>query len=280
MLTLLIIPRTFKFDVYISNNQQKPPKRLTSQLAGQLGRMTGLEKLVLVIPEYHTDIFASEFISRNMSLPGVNTLAVGPFCDFALQTCPNVQTVSGNGYQWMNSKRADIFNRENTLALINAAGNAANVMNLEIMERWDVPLVQAILEALPDLPNLTLDGGIYSAPIADFVPVLSQFAKLKRLAVTDAMGLGVGFDPPWCGNAYFDEDGNIDTEFVASIDAEREEAEAKVLAMIAPACRNLTEFWVGEHSKADIRRDAAGDFMNAVWHRGEFIDKVVYYPRP
>ena len=269
--------RTFKFDVY--DDKQEPPKALVSQLASQIGRMTELEKLVLVIPEFYTDIFASEFISRNISLPGVHTLAVGPFCDFALRMCPNVQRVSSNGYRWLHSRRADYMAREHTLALIKAAGDATNVTDLEIMEHWNVPQVQAILETIPDLPSLTL-GGAYYAPIADFVPVLSQFDKLKRLALADASDLGVDFDPPWCGNAYMDENGNDDTEFIAYINAQGKEAEAKVLTMIAPLCRNLTELWVGDYSRAEIIRDANAEFVDVVWHRGDLIDKVVYFPRP
>lgn len=220
--------------------------------------MVGLEKLVLVIPEFHTDVFASEFASMNISLPKIHTLAVGPLCNFAVKVCPNVQTVAGNGYHWRRTRRADYWEREHTLALIRAAGAAGNVTTLEINDSWSVPLVEAILTALPDLPSLNLAGDNY---IADLLPTLSRFDRLRRLALMDASGLGVGFDPPWCGNAYVDENGNEDTAFITQINAEQEEAENKVLKMVAPACSNLTELWIVDYSKAEILTDTKGKFV-------------------
>lgn len=234
--------------------------------------MQKLEKLVLIIPEHHTAIFASEIAKAEFTLPAARTLVFGPFCDFVIQLCPNVTTIAGNRWARLQTKLVNPSEREHTRDLITAAGKAANVTSLEIMERWRVELVEAIHEALPQLTKLALHGGSYKGGIAAFVPALSRFNYLESLALADVYALGVGFHPPTCGNVYRGPRGKEVRERVGK---ECREAEERVARMVAPVCSRLDKLWIGDTTRAEVLRDADGSFRSVVWHRGERREKVV-----
>ena len=145
-----------------------------------------------------------------------------------------------------------------------------------MMERWTVDLVEALHDALPSLLKLSLDGGSYHGGIALFVPVLSRFECLEYLALAGASQLGVSFRPPWCGNAYRGPHGKALRERVKR---EGEEAEAKVANMVAPACANLKELWIGEWTRVEVLRDEQGGFRDVLLRDGK-REQVVYYPSP
>ena len=239
--------------------------------------MQKLEKLVLVVPEHHTAIFASEIAKAEFALPAVRTLVVGPFCDFAVQLCPNVTTVSSNGWSGLHTKLGGYSDRAHTRDLIKAAGKAPKVTRLEIMEWWQVDLVEAIHKALPHLTNLALDGGSYKAGIAAFVPVLSRFQDLEYLALANASALGVGFNPPTCGNIYMGCGGKKARE---QIDKRRRGAVEKVAKMVAPVCPRLKNLWIGDTTRVEIVRNEDGSFEDFVQSKEEKREQVVYYPRP
>ena len=234
----------------------------------------------MIMPELQTDVFACDFARRNLILPKVHTLVVGPFCDFTVKMCPNVRTIASSGYSWLHSRRAHWQEREHTADLIIAAGTARHLTNLCIEDHMHPQLVTAIADTLPGLQSLIMDGGIRNTPLAQFVPALSQMLNLKRLVLAMASELGVGFDPPECGNAYMDANDNVIPEIVAYYDAQQYEAETKVLLMIAPVCRRLQELWIGERSRADIMRDSESVYVNAAWCRDQAIEKVALYPPP
>jgi hypothetical protein len=104
-------------------------------LARLLSTMQKLEKLVIVIPEYHTANFEAEF--TNLVFPQVKTLVVGPYCDFAARSCPNLQIMSSNGWPFKESHRYGYLHRNQTMNLIRAAGNVLNLTRLEIDEYWN-----------------------------------------------------------------------------------------------------------------------------------------------
>ena len=97
--------------------------------------MQVLEKIVLVIPEYHTAEFETEF--TNLTLSHVRTLVVGPYCEFATKLCPNLQILSSNGWPFKDSHRYGFITRNHTVNLIQAAGNVPNLTRLEIDEYWN-----------------------------------------------------------------------------------------------------------------------------------------------
>lgn len=102
---------------------------------GLLSTMQELEKLVLVIPEYHTEKFERGF--RNLTFPHIKTLVVGPYCDFAARSCPNLQILSSNDWPFKESHRYGYHHRNHTMNLIRTAGNVPNLTRLEIDEYWN-----------------------------------------------------------------------------------------------------------------------------------------------
>ena len=50
--------------------------------------------------------------------------------------------------------------------------------------------------------------------------------------------------------------------------------------MVAPACANLKELWIGERTRVEVLRDEQGEFKDVILHRGENREQVVYYPSP
>lgn len=106
-----------------------------------------LQKLVLVIPEYHTAAFADAFSRGEVTLPTVKTLVLGPYLEFVIASCPNVVAISGDGWRWVHSKRQreERGNRHHSLQLIKAAGRAQKLHHFQILDWWELPLIEGRL---------------------------------------------------------------------------------------------------------------------------------------
>ena len=127
---------------------------MPSELANLLSAMSQLEKLVLVVPEYHTCLFEEAFRRVELMMPSVDILVVGPYCEFMVAICPNVTIVSNNGYQWLHSDRArdNDRDRDHSMKLIRATRAASKLHHFEMMEWWEVDLLESIILLL--LPGM------------------------------------------------------------------------------------------------------------------------------
>ena len=196
--------------------------------------MPQLQKLALVIPEHHSDIFGETISGSKISLPAVHTLVVGPVCEFAVQMCPNVTTIANNGW----------------LALRATRGGRTTL--------------QAIHDSVPGLRRLTLGAGSYKKGIEPFIPILSRFTELEYLALGDTSSLGVGFNPT---------SGNCKHKHICKKQRERlrlqqrDVAERKVAAMVATACPSLKDLWFGNVTHVEVLRDKNGSFKKYILHR-------------
>lgn len=66
------------FEVFLWDKPgPRPPHSLAPRLAKLVKSMQKLEEFTLVIPEYHTEVFAPHF--KDIVLPEVETLVVGPY---------------------------------------------------------------------------------------------------------------------------------------------------------------------------------------------------------
>ena len=220
------------------DNDQGPPENLALALAKRLIQMPQLQKLVLVIPEHHTDIFAKTISGFNVVLPAVHTLVAGPFCDFAVHICPSVTRIANNGWSALYAERGHRPSLQHTRDLIAAAGSAPRLESLEIMEWWEVDLVEAIHDSVPNLRRLALDAGSYKHGIKSFLPALSRMTDLEYLALGDASRLGVEFHAPGCGNAYRGPKGQ---KVRGRVNLQRKMAERKITTIVASACRRLKD---------------------------------------
>jgi hypothetical protein len=109
--------------------------------------MKQLENLELAIPEYHTDNFADVFDEANLSLPKVKRLVLGSFNDFMIKHCPNVETISSNGWVFLHSTRSsttssDSSKSENAARLVNKAGEASKLTYFEMSQWWTAAQVE------------------------------------------------------------------------------------------------------------------------------------------
>ena len=246
---------------------RSPSIVLASLLSSRLIQMTKLEKLLVDIADYNTAAFSSDMAGMNVTLPKVRSITIGPFSEFVIELCPNIESITINGYGWSYS-----YGDIDSIALVESLRKTRHVKSLVIQNRWPVSTARALLSSLPNLQSLGMYTTDYDAPVADYLIELPKLPKLQRLVLSDASQLGVGFDPPECGNYYFDSEGNEVPELVAQVAADQKEAEKKVLTMVEPLCRNLTTLWIGLHTKAEILRGKDGNFEGVSWHTGEIRD--------
>ena len=113
-------------------------------LANVLSAMPQLEKLEFFVPEYHSDLFQEAFHHANLAIPSVDVLIVGPYSEFMVNVCPNITTLSTNRHQWLHSDRTLEFGRrrDHSMKLIEAAGAASRLRHFEMMEWWDIFLLE------------------------------------------------------------------------------------------------------------------------------------------
>jgi hypothetical protein len=93
--------------------------------------------------------------------------------------------------------------------------------------------------------------------------VLSRFTAMEELILPDASNLHVGFDPPMCGNAYMDTDGE---ELLKQVLAEGKLARKSVAKMVFEACSSLKTLWVGDSNRADAVKNEKGGLSVVEWY--------------
>jgi len=120
---------------------------LLVEVMKQMGKLT---KVVLVIPEFHTDVFEAAFKGAEIVLPKVDALVLGPYCEFMVGMCPNVTAISTYGLKWLRSERSKRLG-ENTINLINIVSAASNVTRLEIKDYWKPDLLNCEAACSPSL---------------------------------------------------------------------------------------------------------------------------------
>ncbi|KAL9114648.1 MAG: hypothetical protein Q9227_001326 [Pyrenula ochraceoflavens] len=260
--------KTFKFDLFVDSDEP-PPHKLPSALAETLGRLSNLEKFVLRIPDQHSEVF--EVAMKDVRLPNVHTLVVGPFCEYAISLCPNTTTLSTNGWAWRHSDRGG-WQQNQTMRLIRAAAAAEKLTDFNIDGTFEECHLEAILENTPQITHLGTVGGDFDSSIHSYLPALSKFENLTHLYLSDASQMGVGWDGgPWCGNAYMGPGGD---ELLRQVQADGREAEAKVANLVFPEIPGLKELWIGDGTKVQVVRDQDGGMKDVVFDRSESRDKV------
>ncbi|KAK0444169.1 hypothetical protein EV421DRAFT_496555 [Armillaria borealis] len=234
------------------------PGRLAELLSAPFHQ---LRTLVFTIDETQAQAFGDKFRTAGIELPTVTTLMVGAYCDFMVPLCPNVEHVATYGWVWLHSNRGAV-SREHSFRLIAAAGGAKMLQHFEMNEWWSVDLLKAVYDAMPSIGTLTLDGGGVIDSLQALIPILSQFKKLKTLGLVDASSLDVGFNPPWCGNAYMGPGG---AELLLRVQEEMEAANKRVADMVFGACVNLDVMVLGGRAKAVVTRGRGGHIQDMLW---------------
>ncbi|KAK0222969.1 hypothetical protein EDD85DRAFT_860483 [Armillaria nabsnona] len=260
----IVVGNTRFLDIRISDD--KSEDSMPSVLPGRLAELLSapfcqLRTLVFTVNETQAQVFGDKFRMAGIELRTVTTLMVGAYCDFMVPLCPNVEHVATYGWVWLHSKRG-AASREHSFRLIAAVGGARMLQHFEMNEWWSADLLKAVYDAMPFIEMLTLDGGPVRDSLKALIPILSQFKKLKTLGLVDASSLDVGFNPPWCGNAYMGPDG---AELLRRVQEEMEEANKRVADMVFGTCVNLDVMVLGNSAKAVVTRDHGGQIQDIRW---------------
>ncbi|KAL8785819.1 MAG: hypothetical protein Q9213_003126 [Squamulea squamosa] len=266
----------FMIDLYIGPTYEEmqrgydkkgppPPKRFPQTLLEVLTSLGNIKRLILAIPEHHTEVFRKTFNKSKPSFPSVRNLVLGPHMDWIIAMCPNVTTVSSYDWRWLRFNVDGKYSNRHSADLIKSAGQAKMLRHFEMQERWSWELLEAVYEAMPMIQSLAMPVGGSRDGIDILLPTLSRFRHLTSLVLPDASSLNVGFDPPWCGNAYMGPGGQ---ELARRVETERKQAEEMIARMVSGQMPKLEELWVGDHSKADITRTNTGGVGAISWSYG------------
>jgi hypothetical protein len=95
------------------------------------------------------------------------------------------------------------------------------------------------------------------------LPILARFTAMEELILAEVSELGVGFNPPGCGNSYMGPQGDERRKEVATQGRRARELAAKG---VLEACSQLRTLWVGDCSRAEAVRDEKGNFIDIEWH--------------
>ncbi|KAL8687075.1 MAG: hypothetical protein Q9224_005259 [Gallowayella concinna] len=262
----------FMIDLYIGPTYEErqrgcdkkgppPPRRFPKMLLQVLTSLPNINRLTLVIPEHHTNVFKKIFNKSNPSFPSVRTLVLGPHMDWIIAMCPNLTTISSHDWRWLHSNIDGKQSNRHSADFIKSAGQAKDLRYFEMQERWPRWQLEAVYEAMPMIQSLAMPVGGGDG-IKDLLPTLSRFKGLSSLVLPNVSSLGVGFSPPWCGNAYMGPGGE---ELALQVEAEGRQAAEMVARMVFGNVPSLEELWVGDHSKANITRTDTGEIDEMSW---------------
>lgn len=95
--------------------------------------MPKLSKLHLSVAMEYVEDFTNVFEEASLTLPNIKTLVIGRFNDFIIRHCPNVQTISTNGYSFQG---ADKFKLDLSSHLINEASKPVHLTYFEMNLIW------------------------------------------------------------------------------------------------------------------------------------------------
>lgn len=248
--------RNFKFDIYAAGCPTQPPaKQDFEQLVKFLAQMPQLRKLVLYVPLPHVTTLESVFEAADILLPSVNTLVFNPLCVFVVNKCPNLEAVSlHTPHRWRHQRPhadpSDVIQKYK-VTLVKALSLAKRLRRFEATGPWRVNDLLALAIIAPRLRWLEMRGTSYAYEAdstLEKLTALSGFENLERLDIADASELGLGFDPPWCGNAYMGPGG---AEVQKQVEEDRHKTEDMAARAAFSSCASLKEVRVGELSKAD-----------------------------
>ena len=233
----------------------KPPLRFPLRLLDVLKSLKNVERLTLILPEYHTETFRTTFEAANATFPSVRTLALGPHMDWIIAMCPNVTAVSSHDSRWLHSNVDGNYKHRHSTNLITSAGRASHLQHFEMHEWWTLTQLETVYHSIPSISSLAMPGGEYEDGIESMLPPLSRFKSLRSLKLADAISLGVGFDPPWCGNAY---DGPGGQALARQVAEDRRRATQKVVRMVFGRMPWLEQLWIGNHLITSSTREESG----------------------
>ena len=103
-----------------------------------------LKTVHLNIDEFHVDIIARFTLSAKISLPTIETVVLGPYNEFLISHCPNLTSISANGWTFVHSKRSleNTHYCDHSHRLILAAAEATKLEHFSMDDCWSVVKLQ------------------------------------------------------------------------------------------------------------------------------------------
>ncbi|KAM5381142.1 hypothetical protein ACJZ2D_003058 [Fusarium nematophilum] len=194
-----------------------PPPHLPSLFADVLDSMPRLEKLECIkLCSWARGIkaFEAAFLDRNLTLPSVESLILGPDMHFLIPLCPNLRSLDASrGSPWYPRMLSEGRERHD---LIRAARNAPKLEEFGMSMRWNADDLEEILENMPRLKKLRLHGRLsrkkdchcwnccVGEPLSDqkiknLTSVLARFTDLESLRLPPIPGTGLTQQSPHDG---------------------------------------------------------------------------------
>jgi hypothetical protein len=122
-------------------NQEDPEpfaEELPNILANVLSKISTsssrIDKMTCIINEDRAHQFADAFLLHNLTFPTIKKLIVGPYNDYAVKHCPNVEYLSVNDSVWLRSRKGRPH-RQHSLNLIEKAGTLSHLQAF-VMKEW------------------------------------------------------------------------------------------------------------------------------------------------
>ena len=181
--------------------------------------------------------------------------------------CPNVQVTLTRDWWLLHTNVDGDDKRRHNYDLIQAAGEGKSLQHFERIARCDVDMLNSVLSAMPSIPSVVTTGRLeYGVGIRSFLTTLSEFENLTTLTTPGSFAIGVGFNPPWCGNAYDGEDGKA---YRQQVSEKRLRANRRVADMVFWTSTGLTTLWIGDSLCVTATRNNRGGLLEIAFDEGE-----------
>ncbi|GAB1319319.1 hypothetical protein MFIFM68171_09529 [Madurella fahalii] len=212
---------TLDVDIFVHEGQEpeNPSLDFVNLLADVLTSMPNLRAIVWDMPCKQTPLFGEAFTSRDLKLRSVRNLTAGPFSEYLVPLCPNLETVTYSPKAWhcdWHVRRERPCPRE---LLIKATTGNKDLTSFSMSVGsgiWSLDFLKEMLSAMPNLSHLAISGplrvdGLGSSDervLKRYLEVLARFTNLRHLELPGTDDLALGFYG-WadCGNAYFGAQG-------------------------------------------------------------------------
>ncbi|KAF2704603.1 hypothetical protein K504DRAFT_461363 [Pleomassaria siparia CBS 279.74] len=151
---------------------------------------------------------------------------------------------------------------------------------------WNGRLVRDVLDAVPDLTNLSMEGvireGMYrmgqmaSNDLRSVLQELKSAPHLSHLGLPSASDLGLDYEGgPGCGNVYAGVEGREYGRYISREHCKAVEEAAKITFEMLPDLKSLR---VGDVSPVEVMRDQEGGVMELKWawtgRMPEYLDEI------
>ncbi|KAI0106934.1 hypothetical protein F4814DRAFT_452146 [Daldinia grandis] len=275
------------------------PSELPGLFAEVLASMPSLEKLEWRLRTEDTVAFRDEFSRRDLTLPSVRHLVPDAQSHYLIPMCPSLETLeAGIDYYYTSWNKWYGESRGSKHDIVRAASAVNSIKELLIGDDWTPKKLEEVLEAMPNLVKLTIQGSLdpdrhlredigseedpeekgklleasfnivspvetrYNLTLLqEYLSIISRFPKLEQLHLPGPAELGLGFDGGhWCGNAY---DGEYGRHYGRTVVNERIDITELAGDMVMKAVPHLKILSIDD-TQANLTRSEDGG-LEIVW---------------